>query len=155
MAKFNDLLGKTLAQIEVNEDKTEITFITNHCECYVMRPEDSQAYRNYVYIEDICGDLEDLIEHKLLKVSEELSDENASVMWTFYKLSTIKGSVTIRWYCEHNEYYSESIDFEMIQHKDRSKTLIKQCDEIINNTTLETIPKYSGFSSVSSGTWHE
>lgn len=51
-------------------------------------------------------------------MAEEASeiDENASESgtWTFYKLATCKGYVTLRWYGESNGYYSEEVDFRKI-----------------------------------------
>lgn len=76
-------------------------------------------------MEDVCGDFDDLIGEPLL-IAEVVtnSEENPpgvnpeyqdSFTWTFYKLSTIKGSVTIRWYGESNGYYSEDVSFARIE----------------------------------------
>jgi hypothetical protein len=73
-----------------------------------------------VSIEDIVGDLSDLVGEPLL-IAEEVSGEtpadfdkdyHESVTWTFYKFATRKGYVDVRWLGESNGYYSESVDLE-------------------------------------------
>lgn len=82
-------------------------------------------------VEDICGDLSDIEGSEILLAEEVVHDnenpENLemppcddSYSWSFYKLSTIKGSVTIRWFGTSNGWYSESVDFVRI--KDKSET---------------------------------
>lgn len=113
---FNILVGKTLKTL-INDD-IEISFIDIDNNEYKMYHQ--QDCCEHVRIEEIIGDLNDLIGTPIL-LAEEISNnerndyECESLTWTFYKLSTIKGSVTIRWLGESNGYYSESVSFEKVQ----------------------------------------
>lgn len=119
LEKFEDLLGKTLTAVK-NCANEELVFTLDTGE--VCKLYHSQDCCEGVSIEDIAGDLEDLVGSPILLAEEVIhSGENPpevtkpdyqdSFTWTFYKLATIKGSVTIRWYGESNGYYSESVDF--------------------------------------------
>lgn len=117
--EFSQLKGKTLTEIiggEAGSDR--ITFICNDGSEYVMYH--SQDCCESVSVEDIVGDIADLIGNPILTAEERTSDQNPaginkkyqdSFTWTFYELATIKGSVTLRWYGESNGYYSESVYF--------------------------------------------
>ena len=118
MAELKDLIGKTLTKVEkVGEDK--LFFLTNEGKRYKLYHH--QDCCESVTIEDIVGDLDDLVGEPILIAEEATSNENPvgvtkeyqdSFTWTFYKFATRKGYVDIRWYGESNGYYSESVDFE-------------------------------------------
>jgi len=114
---FSSLVGKTLVSIERTKSDDALTFITNDGKKYMMYHE--QDCCEGVDIEDICGNLDDLLNAPILLAYESTDsdipkDNNYqpdSFTWTFYNISTIKGSVTIRWYGESNGYYSERVSF--------------------------------------------
>ena len=120
--EFGDLIGRCLYCVEVIEDE-EIRFYLT--ESNYVRMYHQQDCCESVRIEDICGDLNDLVGAPLLEAEEvegytanpvdeedEYADE--SYTWTFYKFATRKGAVTIRWYGSSNGYYSESVDIEVV-----------------------------------------
>lgn len=121
--QFDVLLGKTLTEIFRLEEfgQDELIFETADGERYKMFHYSDCC--ESVDIDDIAGDLKDLLNSPILLAEEVTSDVNPegvvkkyqdSFTWTFYKLATINGSVTIRWYGESNGYYSESVSFEKI-----------------------------------------
>jgi hypothetical protein len=76
-------------------------------------------------IEDICGDVDDLVDTHVISV-EQISNflnedelkkrweyEPESYTWTFYRFITGKGVVTVRWLGTSNGYYSESVSFRI------------------------------------------
>lgn len=120
--RFEDLLGKTIMAITGGVGDEQLTIETDSGDFRMYHDQDCcESCR----VEDICGDLTDLIGTPILRAEEVSSQEDPegykpdsdyreSYTWTFYKLATIKGSVTIRWLGESNGYYSESVDFEKV-----------------------------------------
>ena len=123
---FSELKGKTLKSIDINHQYGDvITFTTTDNE--VFRMYHNQSCCEEVYIEDVCGELNLLLDKPIL-LAEEIVHENkedpgkdendTSYTWTFYRLATIEGYVTIRWYGSSNGFYSERVDFYKLEkHK--------------------------------------
>lgn len=116
-AQFNELLGKTIVDIKGAETDSDIIIFTCSDKSRFMMYHEQDCCES-VFIEDICGDINNLIGKPLLKAEETsnlqgeaLSEYDESYTWTFYHLATIKGYVDIRWYGTSNGYYSESVDF--------------------------------------------
>lgn len=133
---FSILEGKTLTSVENKGDEIVFTADTG------------EVFRQIYYsdccatcsVEEIHGDLNDLVGSPILMAEESSSrepdealrikreeakksaeskgeyyyEDSDSETWTFYKAATNKGSVTIRWYGSSNGYYSESATFERV-----------------------------------------
>lgn len=111
------LLGKTLTKVEMNKNEDIIHFHTSEGEIYQMWH--LQDCCEGVYVEDIVGDLQDLVGTPIT-LAEEVEGESGddaggTFTWTFYKFATIKGYVDIRWYGSSNGYYSESVSFGLVK----------------------------------------
>ena len=119
---INILIGKILVECEGKVGGDFIRFKTNDGEEYQL--DHGQDCCESVTVEDICGELQDLVGSPILQAEESSSNDNPvgvtmscqdSFTWTFYRLATQKGQVVIRWYGESNGYYSESVDFSKIK----------------------------------------
>jgi len=113
MNNFEDLKGKTLVSAEVENDKGEDRLVFVTTDGWKVTLCHWQDCCEFVRIEDITGELSDLIGTPILMAEEaSQTDPNAceSSTWTFYKLATVNGYATIRWVGESNGYYSESVD---------------------------------------------
>lgn len=110
LSEFKDLIGKTL--IEISKSDEEILFKVSETEQYKMLH--FQDYCESVTVEDVSGDLNDLLNTPILTADERTNEKDTDYgheTYTFYTLRTVKGTVAIRWYGESNGCYSESVDF--------------------------------------------
>ena len=113
---------KGLTPIAVYQDESKFVITTKEGDFKFYHAQDCCET---VQIEDVVGEISDLIGNPLL-LAEEVSSENEpapskyteSFTWTFYKFATIKGYVDIRWLGESNGYYSESVDLMFIPNPD-------------------------------------
>jgi hypothetical protein len=116
---MKDMVGEVFTEV-VNYGN-EVRFIREDGKYYRMYHE--QDCCESVTVDDIDGDLGDLIGTPILK-SEEVSNDaprpsegyiiNDSYTWTFYKLATINGYVIIKWLGTSNGYYSESVSLQKV-----------------------------------------
>lgn len=125
-ADLSELLGKTLTAVrQVGEDR--LYFETSDGLTYQLCHERNSAWDSEeVYIESVTGDWQDIIgsplwlaeaatstDNPVDHVSRDFSDP-ASMLWTFYRFRTVKGSVDIRWFGGSHGYYSVGVDFQDI-----------------------------------------
>ena len=108
------MLGKTFVRVSGSVDGDEMLFETATGERFMFAHQ--QDCCETVRINDIVGDLQDLVGEPML-VAEEVKgatepDEEhyESYSYTFYKFATRRGYVDVRWLGESNGYYSEGVD---------------------------------------------
>jgi len=108
---FNNMLGEVMTDVSTSDD-----MVFKSASGKVFRFTHYQDCCENVSIEDVAGDLNDLVGSPLL-VAEEVSNlddfepDDSSCTWTFYKFATVNGSVAVRWLGRSNGYYSESVSY--------------------------------------------
>lgn len=108
------MIGRTFVRVTGAVGQGEMLFETADGAKFLFAHE--QDCCETVDINDIVGDLEDLVGEPLL-IAEEVSgatgpdvDHYESYTYTFYKFATRKGYVDVRWLGESNGFYSEGVD---------------------------------------------
>jgi hypothetical protein len=122
---INYFVGKTFIRIEkiilpndiADYDADALLFVEDNGTRYVMFKKRDCCCTGE--IKDIVGDFSDLLNTPILNAecvtnSSRDEDEYESETWTFYKLSTIKGYVTISWHSSSNGYYSEEVSLCLV-----------------------------------------
>lgn len=108
------MVGRTFTSVTGENGGEEMVFLAEDGERWRFYHEDDCC--ETVLIEDIVGDLADLVGSPLVLAEEVSSDDYPappdadSYTWTFYRFATVRGTVTVRWLGESNGYYSESVD---------------------------------------------
>lgn len=113
---IEELVGKTMAKV-YKQDTYRDELVFENVDGRTFKFYHQQDCCEDVVIDDIVGDLNDLVGSPILLAEESVSDSEysdecyESVTWTFYKFATIKGYVDVKWHGSSNGYYSESVDF--------------------------------------------
>lgn len=118
---ISELFGKTLTRVERGMHWGEDALIMEDTAGTVYTLAHSRDCCENVNIDDITGDLSDLVGSPLTMAEESSQDGKEaglafpneytpdSSTWTFYKFATVKGYVTVRFFGESNGYYSEGV----------------------------------------------
>jgi len=117
---MDEFLEHTFTKIEVSEDKREVRWYRG--DGVVVTMHHRQDCCEDVWLEDVCGDIEDLVGAPIVvaecstnkdmpaATTEQFQD---TYTWTFYKFRTSKGDVTLRWFGTSSGYYSEDVDIKV------------------------------------------
>ncbi len=110
LVDVSSFVGKTFNRVEKYQGDEGLIFEDSDGDVFIMCHH--QDCCEGVSLEDITGDLADLIGTPILIAEERTSGENPMskydeyFQWTFYTFRTIRGSVDLRWYGQSNGYYS-------------------------------------------------
>lgn len=105
---ISSFIGLTFTEIKgMSKNSQEIMFVTKGKTFSMAGGEGPNNCNDVeVYLEDVCGDVGDLVHSKIISAVEARSESNQPT-YTFYTIRTNKGTVTLRWYGTSNGYYAE------------------------------------------------
>lgn len=139
MDDISYLVGKTITSYDSSE--SEITFHCSDGSHVCMYHE--QDCCEYVRVEDISGDLGDLVGHQVRSAYASSGTSPSSGTYTFYHIRSFGGSVCIRWLGESNGYYSESVSVEVTRPEpedllgEESRALAKRLADLMSESGIE------------------
>ncbi len=111
--KIEELVGQTVFFIKGGKDDEEVTFtLGTGVKVRMYHP---QNCCENVWLEDIVGDMCDLLDSEILEAkSIDSTEDKGNLEWTFYRISTIKGTVVFRWCSNIDTYYGTEVIFEKL-----------------------------------------
>ena len=116
---MNRLVGKTIIECGQVDGEDGDEFVIKTRDGYTFRMYHMQDCCESVYIDDVCGDIGNLLSQPCLVAESRTNgseeEHSDTITWTFYEFATIKGSVTITWRGESNGYYSEEVYLDVIE----------------------------------------
>jgi hypothetical protein len=115
---IGDLTGKTVILVRgAHPYSSSVEFFFS--DLTRMTLDHAQSCCETVLVEEVIGDVRDLIGRPLLLSEEVVSDdpEDFQTTATWYKFVTNSGSVTIRWLGRSNGYYSQAVDVNITTFK--------------------------------------
>ena len=125
VTQFDAMIGTVMKTIKGEVGDEEMRFMSEDGRQFIFWYEHDCCAN--CQIEDICGDLSDLVGSPIVEAEEVTNyvpegDPLAkryyrpeSFTWTFYRFSTGKGTVTVRWLGESNGYYSETVSYRVLE----------------------------------------
>lgn len=121
-ATLNRMVGETIESVSGNRNDSE--FVVRTTSGLVFTFLHYQDCCEDVYLEEIIGDIDDLIGHTVV-MAEETSNsdlivgsscyQGESFTWTYYRMATERGLVVLRFFGSSNGYYAESVSVSVTQ----------------------------------------
>lgn len=128
---YKEYISETIKQVYYDKEGSYVIFEFDSDTGILM--EHTQNCCEHVALDDVVGGkLEDLVGQKILNFEEVINrdldekplkiniDDTAydSTTWSFYKISTIKDDITLRWFGISNGCYSEKITISKLNPKE-------------------------------------